>query len=1021
MRHRRYDSGQPEERQRDVDPGDVGAALTAGLETYALRELVPELDWAVLDSGEGERQALLRLAEMAEDRTFPAASFASDLRRRAEAMPVAQLSPRNGRKLLMTMFGWNDIGGGTIVPRLLAKEFVRRGWDVTVFHAATEELPGEPPYALREWVEDGVRLVGVHNRPTKVFDLGNPLRELEEPEIYAAFRRELDQFRPDVVHFHNLHNLGASLIDEAAASGVPAYFTTHNHWLICQRAYLVHGDGSLCPGPADGARCAPCADSPEVADYRRRLTEIRSRVQSGVTRVLAISKAVRRTLISTGYAPESVDVVRQVVPQLIDIWETVGKQRQPGRRNEDLTVAFLGSAYLYKGPQLLVQAAQQTTATIRIKVIGGLSSAFRERLQDLDQRGVVEFTGVYSPSELPGLLAGVDAAALPSMIWDGANLAVEECQAARLPAVVPRLGGMPEAIRDGVDGLTFAGSDVDDLARQLDRLASEPGLLERMQAAIQAPRTFAEHAGEIESYYLGTHPEVALAPPEGPELEVRWQGDHGAVASLSIINDALTARLPFRIQRVTRTGDALDAPLSHGADVEIHHVWPPDLSAPPAGRFAAIVPWEFSAVPNDWLKPIIANVDELWVPSSFVRDGYLAGGVDAERVHVIPNGVDLELLHPNLDARDDRAPLRFLYVGGITYRKGYDVLIRAWDEAFAGRDDVVLVIKAAVSAGVYGELDQGLRARVESSQLPAIELLTDDLSAAALAELYRSADVFVLPYRAEGFAMPALEAMASGLPTILTAGGPTDEFCPPEAGWRIRASREPVDNSRLGNMATAGEPWMFVPDREHLICILQEAASVGRAELARRGAVARAAAEKFSWDQIADQYAARITALAASPTRRVDQISEAFPYAERVDLRVLATPAWRREDKLVDLLRVWSTATSVTTSACLYLLADPATAGTPQELERHILKVAADGGVSLEECADINLLREPFQASRDARLHLGVDVYVPLNRGCAGHERLARAYGSLVLDPDAAALTALLGAAAETSPVVGAQ
>ena len=54
-----------------------------------------------------------------------------------------------------------------------------------------------------------------------------------------------------------------------------------------------------------------------------------------------------------------------------------------------------------------------------------------------------------------------------------------------------------------------------------------------------------------------------------------------------------------------------------------------------------------------------------------------------------------------------------------------------------------------------------------------------------MAALYRSCDVLVHPYRGEGFAMPVLEAMASGLPVVVTAGGPTDEFCPDAAGWRI--------------------------------------------------------------------------------------------------------------------------------------------------------------------------------------------------------------------------------------------
>ena len=74
----------------------------------------------------------------------------------------------------MTSFGFNDSGGGTIVPRLAAKELARRGWDVTVFHAAVPTIPGGHPYQLHEWEADGVRLIGVHNRGHGLFDLGHP-------------------------------------------------------------------------------------------------------------------------------------------------------------------------------------------------------------------------------------------------------------------------------------------------------------------------------------------------------------------------------------------------------------------------------------------------------------------------------------------------------------------------------------------------------------------------------------------------------------------------------------------------------------------------------------------------------------------------------------------------------------------------------------------------------------------------------------------------------------------------------
>ncbi|HWD76830.1 MAG TPA: glycosyltransferase, partial [Solirubrobacteraceae bacterium] len=349
-------------RAREVD--DVQRALRAALERSSLRELVPELDWPVLDPAEAERQALTRLAAAVQNRMLPLPELAAELRRRAATIRVAPSAARAGRRrphggprrLLMTAFGFNDSGGGTTVPRLAAKDLVRRGWEVTVFHAAVKPTESGIPYEITEWHEDGVRLVGVHNRPHGLFDLGNPLREIDDPPISAAFAATLDRVRPDVVHFHNLHNLGASLIDHAAARGLPAYFTTHNYWLICPRAYLLDGGGSICAGPGDGSACASCVGSPDVGGHQQRLVEIRSRAERGLTAILAVSDAVRRTLLAAGYPPGLVDTVRQAMPQDAEIWARAGRDRRPGRVSERLTVAFLGSAYPHKGPQMLVGA-----------------------------------------------------------------------------------------------------------------------------------------------------------------------------------------------------------------------------------------------------------------------------------------------------------------------------------------------------------------------------------------------------------------------------------------------------------------------------------------------------------------------------------------------------------------------------------------------------------------------------------------------------------------------------------------
>jgi glycosyltransferase involved in cell wall biosynthesis len=895
---RRHGENTSDESARAQEIADVERALGLAIdELFTLRELVPELDWAVLDPADAERQARERLADALEARQLPLPGLAARVRERAATLaapagsgdrtrdapagasrtasgvtgrahgapagasrtasgvtgrvhgaPAGATRSGSGERargrLLMTAFGFNDSGGGTIVPRLTAKELARRGWDVTVFHAAVELAPDQPPYHVAEFEEDGVRLLAVHNRRHGLWDKQAPLRELDDPPITAAYAAALDRVAPDVVHFHNLHNLGAALIDQTAARGIPSFFSTHNYWLACPRAYLQTGAATICAGPGDGARCASCCERAAAADeYRRRLGEIRARVSRGVTSVLAVSDAVRHTLLGAGYPAELVEVVRQGMPHDTEIWERLGRDRTPGRAGGDaapLTVAFVGSAYPLKGPQLLVEAAQRVRAPIRVQIHGKVPAEYRDELLARDHKGLMELCGEFHASEMARVLAGVDAVALPSVWWDCAPLVAAECLAGRVPLVVPRLGGLAEAVRDGVDGLVFDGLDVGALAAALERLAGEPGLLERLQQGIEAPRAFAAYVDDLEARYgderaLAQHADArpardasqghaaaeardavvgaartaaALAPEQ---VAVLWREGPEPCA----LDDALPPRLPGPVQRLARTATGAattDAPLPHVAHVEVRTQWPPDPRPAAAGRLVIVQPAERAAdrLPPEALAALAPHADELWVPDEDARTAAVAAGIAPERVVVV----------------------------GATPR-------------------------------------------------------------------------------------------------------------PPDAAP---------------------------------LC--------------------------------ADALAARIAALANRPPRIADPAC-ATPreLEEDAELRVLATPAWRGEDRLPELLAQWCAHTTRDTSACLYLLADPAVDGAPEELEQRVLQAAAQTGADLDACADVNVLMEPLAADRDAALHAAIPLYVPLHRACTGHGRLARATGGELLAPGGPALAERLAAA----------
>ncbi len=412
--------------------------------------------------------------------------------------------------------------------------------------------------------------------------------------------------------------------------------------------------------------------------------------------------------------------------------------------------------------------------------------------------------------------------------------------------------------------------------------------------------------------------------PDAPRQLV-LRGEHGGVHSLAHVNDGLGAALAARgheiVKRAPRSGQLpLDCPT-------VTHCWPPDFAAGTEGATIAILPWEVGSPPRAWVREVRDRVDRVWVPSAFVRDGYVAGGMPPGIVDVVPNGVDLDRFTPDGPALrladGDAAACTFLFVGGTIPRKGIDVLLAAWARAFAPGDDVRLVVKdVGVETSYKGQTaGAAVRALAARDDVAPVHYVTDDLPPAALPGLYRAADVVVLPYRAEGFCLPALEAMACGVPVIHTAAGPTGEFCPPDAGWALTSRRVEFDANTYAG-PTAGPACALEVDPDVLACALRAAAETGPAGRAERGEHARRAAERMSWDAAAAVADERLGELARSaPPRWARAVVPA--QLETRGTAVLYAPAWERPQTWEPTLRTWAGTIGADDDVTLVVAAPP--------------------------------------------------------------------------------------------------
>ena len=94
----------------------------------------------------------------------------------------------------------------------------------------------------------------------------------------------------------------------------------------------------------------------------------------------------------------------------------------------------------------------------------------------------------FAHAEMARAFASLDALVFPS-VWEGAGAGIgaREALAAGVPVIASRIGGIPETVRHGTNGLLFEPGDPADLARQIRRMIEEPDLLDHLRAGCRVP------------------------------------------------------------------------------------------------------------------------------------------------------------------------------------------------------------------------------------------------------------------------------------------------------------------------------------------------------------------------------------------------------------------------------------------------------------------------------------------------------------------------------------------------------
>jgi glycosyltransferase involved in cell wall biosynthesis len=177
-------------------------------------------------------------------------------------------------------------------------------------------------------------------------------------------------------------------------------------------------------------------------------------------------------------------------------------------------------------------------------------------------------------------------------------------------------------------------------------------------------------------------------------------------------------------------------------------------------------------------RAALEGADDVIATSSTLAAMLAQSGVSGAHVREIPNGIDLRRFRPASAAERERlrAALAWpahgtilLFVARLSRAKGIDLLADAWPEIAARHPGLCLVI-AGTGAGSFDDCEHEVAESIRRSGLgPDRVRMTGATD--RVPEYLRAADLFILPSDYEGFSLGIVEALATGLPSILTPVG----------------------------------------------------------------------------------------------------------------------------------------------------------------------------------------------------------------------------------------------------------
>jgi glycosyltransferase involved in cell wall biosynthesis len=404
----------------------------------------------------------------------------------------------------------------------LSAELVRSGDTVSIVTRRTSAAPR--PEMCRERLADGAVLYRFTGGAADEYFFLRHYDRLEQ--LFAA---ALVEAAPEVVHFNHVSRLSPRFVHIARRHGAAVVMTLHDYFFACPLAHLTRPTGEFCQGPDGGRECARTCFAHEGSQGLLRWgfrTAYFRHLLGLAQRLIAPSRYLASFFETFGTGPARIHVLPNAVP--VDPDARIQSALRSPETPDGLRLAFLGVVTPHKGVHVLLDALKIAGFEgVELLVLGRVPDYERDYARGLRRKaeGIsgLQFRmyGSYRPRELDLLLGDVDCVVVPSQLAENNPLVIQEALARGIPVLASRLGGIPEVVKEGINGYTFEHDRPEKLAALLRRLRTEAALLERLRdGARKSPvLTMSQYAERVRDIYVQALADLKQTEPCPDALE----------------------------------------------------------------------------------------------------------------------------------------------------------------------------------------------------------------------------------------------------------------------------------------------------------------------------------------------------------------------------------------------------------------------------------------------------------------------------------------------------------------------